>query len=1006
MPSYTQANQPLAIKTPLGADKLLLARLVGTEAISRLYHFQLDCLAPEPISFDDLLGKPATVRLTVPGCPQRYVNGIVCAMEEGNQSQGPAGAAAFYRYRVELVPRLWLCGLRRQSRVFQDKAVPDILQTVLRDDWGLAVRSRLTGSYPARDYCVQYRETDLAFARRLMEEEGICFYFEHTENSHTLVLADGPDGHPDLPGQSRLPFDRASGGRRAEGRVYSWAKRQSIRPCKVTLRDHCFQLPESSLQASSAIPESVPAGARQHRLKHSVMRGGNEMLEDYDHLGGYSWRFDGVSPEGSDQPQKVQGLYQENQRVADLRAGAEATQALAMEGQSLCGHLLPGAKFTLEGHFDGDGSYLLTGVEHQADLEAAYLPDPAGAGRLYENRFRAAPSALPFRPPLETPPPRAYGVLTALVVGPKGGDIFVDRYGRVKVKFFWDREEATGPQNSCWLRVGQLWAGNRWGAFFWPRVGHEVIVSFLDGNPDRPIITGSVYNENHMPPFELPANKTLAGIKSNTSSGGGAASDPLQNYSGWLINDEAGKEHIEIHGEKHIAFFSEQTQRQMVDGAHRHNVNGVHSLHVGALPGGSGSGGGLDPDNPHPYQYSGYTSGGKIGVALTSTCGANLSGILGLYGTLTVGDYMNFVVNPLGMVADLGMTIPGTGMLTGLASGGIVGLASPAMGYTNITMGSQTQLAYGTNVTVSRGAKAAISEAGLWNGGQMETGEAVFAGLTFAAMTLTSAFSTAGMIAASYDSYNTNQEMWTAFLATAGALAGALEVAEVARATYNQVAKAKEAAEAAGVLLEEARTVEGIADLVTSLFGMDPLNFNTCRLIKGNSVEYSDASRMIGADSSLMLYAGETSGEQAAAVLTPTQMSWNVGMPLSGPRMALSSEDEEINIAVGPVGVGAQVTLNPTQMGLSTGMPAEGASIVLNEAGITLQAGPCKIVLTVEGTIQLVTPAATLSLAEGVATLTGNEETTITGSSALQFIGENCVIGVTNLTSTAIMQIE
>ncbi|MFO0840785.1 MAG: type VI secretion system tip protein TssI/VgrG [Gemmataceae bacterium] len=1043
MPSYTQANQPLAIDTPLGTDKLLLTRVEGTEAISDLFRFHLDCLALAPVPFDDLLGKPATVRLTIPGCPQRYVNGILSSLEQGHQLQGPGGGATFYRYRAELVPRMWLCGLRQQSRVFQEVTVPDILRAVLHGDWGLPIRWRLTGTYPARDYCVQYRETDLDFVRRLMEEEGICFYFAHTEEGHTLVLADGPEGHDDLPGLSTLTFDAAAGGRRPEGRVTAWSKRQSLRPSKVTLRDHCFQLPDSTLQSSSTVPESVTAGQSAHRLKHSVVNGGDELLEYFDHLGGYAWRFDGVAPDGSNQPEKVQGLYKENQRVADLRAGAEATRALTIDGTSLCGHLLPGSKFTLQRHFDGDGGYLLTRVEHRADLESAYLSDKSAAGLLYENHFAATPAGLPFRPPLQTPRPRTYGVINAQVVGPKGGDIFVDKYGRVKVKFYWDREEATGPQNSCWLRVGQLWAGNRWGAFFWPRVGHEVVVSFIDGNPDRPLITGSVYNQTHMPPFELPANKTLAGIKSKTSSGGGKPADPLRNYSGWLINDESGQEHIELHGEKHIAFYAEETERHCVDGPHRLNVNGFHSVHVGCIPGGSGSGGGpsggggtggtngsgggggnggntggttnggdnsggnntgspnsggggfqegRDPDRP--YIINDDTLGKDFGVAMTTTCGINQGVNFGLYSTLTVGDSLTVTVNPLGLIADLGLAIPGVPILTGL----LAGAAGPTLGSTSITMGSQVALAYGTSISISRGAKAAISESGRWAGGQMEAGEAPWAAASAAIIACSAVVATVGTIGGAITAYAQSQNVWLGLMEAAGALFIGMEAIEVYRAASNQVVKAKEVAEAALALSQDATAVEGIADIVTSIFSMDPLNYNTCKLIKGNTVEYNDSSRLIGADESVLIYSGDTSGEQAAFTLNNTQAGLFLGMPMSGPRMLFDSDEEEINIAVGPMNVGTTVTMTPGRLAASVGLPAEGSSIIMNEAGITLQSGPCKIILTVEGTITLETPAATLMLADGTLTAQADESVSILGAESVELLGESGELTFTDIT--------
>ncbi len=1002
MPSYTQANQPLAIDTPLGKDKLLLSRIHGVEAISQLFEFTLDCLSQEPIAFDALLGQQVTVRLSIPGCPTRYVNGIVSSLEEGASLPGPAGEGSFYRYTLELSPRLWLAGLRQQCRMFQEVAVPDILRTMLHDEWGIDYEARLTGTYTPRDYCVQYRETDLNFVRRLMEEEGICFYFLHTETSHKLVLTDHLDGHPDLPQASNLLFEAAQGGRRPEGRIFSWKKRQRLRPCRVTLRDHCFQLPDSSLEHSTSIQDQVPVGQKQHTLRHGVTKNNSELLEHYDPLGGYAWRFDGVNPEGSNQPQKVQGLFQESQRFSSLRMEALAANAVTLDGESLCGHLVPGCQFTLQRHFDGDGGYLLTRVEHQADLEAAYLGDRERAGLLYSNRFQAIPKGLPFRPPLETPKPRIPGALTAQVVGPLGSDIFVDRYGRVKVKFYWDRNQATGPMNSCWLRVGQLWAGNRWGAHFWPRVGHEVIVSFIDGNPDRPLITGSVYNENLQPPYELPANKALAGIKSNTTSDGGSPSDPMRNYSGWLINDAQGQEHIEIHGERHIGFFAEQTELHNINGPQRLNVNGIHSVHVGSLPGGSGSGGdeGRNPDQP--YIITEGTLGGDIGVALTSTCGVSQSVILGVFSTLTVGDFLNIVVNPIGMATDLGLAIPGASVLGGIAAA----TASPFLGFTNITMGSQVQLSYGTNVTVMRGAKAAIAETGRATEGELEPGEAPWAIAAEALMALSACLATAGTIQASVNGYDTSQAEWLVFLDVSTALTGALEMIEVHRAISNQVAKAEQAALAATALSSDANTVTAIASTITSMFGMEPLVMNSAKLIKGNTCEYNDAVRMIGGDYGVMIYSGSEEGKQTALTINPTETGLYLGVPLVGPRWYMNATENTIVGAVGPEAVGTQFSLTPTLLAISIGEGEEGSQISLTEAGITLSAGLCKIVLTMQGTISLVTPTASITLADGTITLTSAQGCTIDAGNFFNMIANSCVLGVTELTSRAIMQIE
>jgi hypothetical protein len=361
---------------------------------------------------------------------------------------------------------------------------------------------------------------------------------------------------------------------------------------------------------------------------------------------------------------------------------------------------------------------------------------------------------------------------------------------------------------------------------------------------------------------------------------------------------------------------------------------------------------------------------------------------------------MNVVVNPLGMIADLGLAIPGAPVLSGL----IAGAAAPLLGFTNITMGSQTQLNYGTAVTISRGAKAAITESGRWSGGDLEAGEAAWAAATEALMALSAVFATAGAIGASIDAYSTSQPEWLAFLGASGVLTGALEAVEVYRAVSNQIAKAEEAATAATILSAEADAVEAIADTITSMFGADPLNMNTAKLIKGNTCEYNDKVRMIGGDEGVFLYSGALLGEQTALSINPMQAGLFLGVAEVGPRMLFDADEEQINVAVGPVNVGSIITLEPGRIGLAVGAPVVGSSITMNELGITLQSGECKIVLTVQGSIQLITPGATMSLQDGAILIQG-DNTSIFGSTALQLFGENCVLGVTNLTSTSIMQI-
>jgi type VI secretion system secreted protein VgrG len=661
MPAYTQTNRPLAVTTPLGPDAVLLARLSGYGALSEPFVFELELLAEDPVSFPALLGQAASVRLEAPGCPLRHVNGIVRSLTEAGQVRSARGGVTFRRYRAELVPKLWLLSLRQDSRVFQAVSVKDVLHTVL-GGWQIDLHDELTGTYLPRDYCVQYRETDLAFVSRLMEEEGIFYYFTHAEDRHTLVLADSPEGHPDLPGLTSLPFDPGAGAERLPGRVTAWAKTQAVRPCKVTLRDHKFELPDSTLEAGQPILHQVRAG----KAEHDLAVGEGDRLEVYDYPGGYAPRFDGVSVSGQDQAGQLQHLFKESVRVAHLRVQEQAALALAAEGKSAAGHLLPGFHFDLAGHGAGDGPYVLTRVAHRADLEGAYLADADSFS--YENDFRALPKALPYRPPRRTHKPVIPGTQTAVVVGPAGDEIFPDKYGRVKVKFHWDRRQGSGPESSCWLRVAQVWAGNRWGAFFWPRVGHEVVVAFENGDPDRPIVVGSVYNADNMPPLTMPQHMALAGIKS-FSTGGGASlvTNPLANFNGVVFDDRAGIEHVELHGERHITFQAEESQWHHVNGPQTLNVADTQHVRVGRLgAGGSGSGRG---DREESFYASFQTDlASAWGASVTSVCGVKQTSVVGVNSSWYLGNKIDIQVNPSYVLSDAALASASTGIAATLAA--------------------------------------------------------------------------------------------------------------------------------------------------------------------------------------------------------------------------------------------------------------------------------------------------------------------------------------------------
>jgi type VI secretion system secreted protein VgrG len=573
--TYQQANRFLTMTTPLGKDKLLLVGVTGTEAISELFQIQLDAIATNEtqIAFDQLLGKKITAQILAPGGSKRYISGICNRVVQGGRDP------VFTAYRLEIVPEFWFLTRKSQSKIFQQMTVPDILNEVFQ---GLNVQIQLKGQYKSRDYCVQYRETDFHFASRLMEEEGIFYFFTHTSNNHTMVVADAPDAHPEVPFDSTATYAPLDVTNVTEDRITSWEKQQDLRSMKTTLWDHTFELPHKNLEAETPIQDTVQVGTVSHKLKI----GDADKLELYDWPGEYAQRFDGVGPEKQDRPSDIQNIYTDNTRTSGIRMQQEATPALLVSGTSRLRQLTAGHRFALQDHFNANGPYVVTSVSHTARMTSDYR-----SGEMdeiaYDNAFTAIPFALPFRPQRVTPKPVVHGTQSAVVVGPSGQELYTDKYGRVKVQFHWDRLGQNNELSSCWVRVAQLAAGRRWGTSFWPRIGQEVIVDYLEGDPDQPIIVGTVYNADQMPPYlgkgpdsEHPEENLLSGFKSNTSMGG-------QGYNEWRFFDAKGKEQIFMHAQRNIDL------RVLND--RMENVIGDRHLIVG--PDGSGNSGGSGNGN-------------------------------------------------------------------------------------------------------------------------------------------------------------------------------------------------------------------------------------------------------------------------------------------------------------------------------------------------------------------------------------------------------------------------
>ncbi len=498
--ALTQDNRPMAISTPLGKDVLLLRRFSGHEAMSRLFRFELDLVSEvaPAIDFDDIVGKTVTVSLKHRG-GTRYFNGMVSRFSQGTTD----GALACYQ--AEVVPSLWLLTRTADCRIFQKTTVPDIITKVFRDLGFTDFRMQVQGTFEPREFCVQYRETDFNFVSRLMEQYGLYYFFEHSDGKHTMVIANAPASYQTCNPES-VQFQSTTGAA-PSGVVTTWSHQYEIRPGKWSMTDYNFMTPHAALAvtANSAFP--------------------NPKLEVYDYPGEYF-----TKPEG--------------EAVVKIRIEEEETFRQVADGTSGCPQFVAGGRFKISGNSrpDLDGSYVLTAVTHTA-TEPGYGTAGGAAGFTYANSFSCIPAAVPFRPSRTTPRPIVQGSQTAEVVGLRGEEIHTDQFGRVKVQFHWDREGKRDENSSGWIRVSQPWAGKQWGTIAIPRIGQEVIVDFLEGDPDQPIITGRVYNAEQMPPYPLPAGAVVSGTKSNTTKGGGG-------FNEISLDDTKGNERITIHAQR------------------------------------------------------------------------------------------------------------------------------------------------------------------------------------------------------------------------------------------------------------------------------------------------------------------------------------------------------------------------------------------------------------------------------------------------------------------------
>jgi type VI secretion system secreted protein VgrG len=503
----SQAGRWLTLKSPLGEDVLVATELQGVEGISRLFEFSVSALSQrQTIEPQELLGKSVTLTMARPGCERRVVNGIVTSL-----SGGAVTLRGHRLFRLVMSPSLALLAHTSDYKVFQEKTAVEIAEEILAEA-GVTFEKKLQTSYDKRDYCVQFGETDLAFLERLFAEEGIFYYFTHENDGHRLVIADHAAAYDDV-AQPRVAF-RQDVEDIADG-IYQMDFGACLTGARWTLGDYDFEAPESR-----------PEGTRVTNLQPASGK-------PWEH-----YRY----PGGSAKPGTLT-------RLATVAADASDASFEEVKGQGTCASFMPGHRFTLSEHVVSsleNSVFVLKEVRHEAvdETNLTIRPDKESKS-YYRNSFSCMPATRPARSLL--PPPRSIvrGAQTALVVGPEGQEVHTDKFGRVRIQFPWDRYGTRNERSSCFVHVAQPIAGDGWGMMFLPRIGMEVVVHFLDGDPDRPLVTGAIYNGTNAPPWALQTDMTKSGILSRSTPSGTSA-----NANELSFDDKKGEEMILLHAEK------------------------------------------------------------------------------------------------------------------------------------------------------------------------------------------------------------------------------------------------------------------------------------------------------------------------------------------------------------------------------------------------------------------------------------------------------------------------
>lgn len=511
-------NFPVRIFSSLG-DDLLVESLSGEDRLGRPFEYHLNLVSQNHgLGFNDVVGQKVSVSLKLAD-GERWFHGYITEFSFAPPRD------TYARYEAVIRPWFWFLSQTADCRIFQEKTVPDIIKEVFADNGMTDFEVQLSGTYRRWEYCVQYCESDFNFISRLMEQEGIYYYFKHTQDKHVMVLVDSASGHEVFTGYQTVQYGTQTQDDQFEDNLDFWTARQSIVPSTYASTDFNFETPKANMLAKSAVTSA-----------HSNPLGDPEI---FDYPGEYSIAGDG------------------NENVK-IRLQELQCQKEVLEVGGTCRGIASGYRFTLENHFreDQNQEYMVVSVSHSVN-NASFISGSGEAAEVYRCQAEVISSSTPFRASRTTPKPIVQGPQTAIVVGLAGEEIHTDKFGRVKVQFHWDRYGTNDADSSCWVRVSQLWAGKTWGGIQLPRVNQEVIVSFMEGDPDRPIITGRVYNADFMPPYALPDNKTQSGIKSRSSKGGSA-----DNFNEFRFEDKKGEEQIYVHAEKDLTTHVENDENR------------------------------------------------------------------------------------------------------------------------------------------------------------------------------------------------------------------------------------------------------------------------------------------------------------------------------------------------------------------------------------------------------------------------------------------------------------